>query len=58
LQDADDKVLVRVGALGGVLEFMPWGLVRLGYIISAHSFVALVLIVEPRRRKRFRDHVR
>jgi len=57
---AEGTVLVRVGAKGGVLEFTPWRLVRLGYIISAGTFIGLVLvlIVGPRRRKRVRDHVR
>jgi hypothetical protein len=57
---AEGTVLVRVGAQGGVLEYTPWRLVRLGYIISAGTFVALalVLIVEPRRRKRTRVRVR
>jgi hypothetical protein len=56
---AEGTVLVRVGAKGGVLEFTPWRLVRLGYIISAVTFIALALalIVEPRRRKRLRDHM-
>jgi hypothetical protein len=44
---AEGTVLVRSGARGGVLEFTPWGLVRFGYIISAGTFIALVLIVEP-----------
>jgi hypothetical protein len=50
---AEGTVLVRVGANGGVLEFTPWRLVRLGYIVSAGVFVALLLVlaVEPRRRK-------
>jgi hypothetical protein len=57
---AEGTVLVRVGAQGGVLMFTPWRLVRLGYIISGGTFIALalVLIVEPRRRKRLRDHVK
>ena len=50
---AEGTVLVRVGAKGGILEFTPWRLVRLGYIVSAGVFIALslVLAVEPRRRK-------
>ncbi len=56
---AEGTVLVRVGAKGGVLRFTPWGLVRLGYIISAGAFILFefVLIMEPRRRKRARDPV-
>jgi hypothetical protein len=50
---AEGTVLVRVGAKGGILEFTPWRMVRLGYIVSAGVFIALVLVlaVEPRRRK-------
>ena len=56
---AEGTVLVRVGAQGGVLEFTPWRMVRLGYVISAATFIALVLVLffEPRRRKRLRSHV-
>jgi hypothetical protein len=52
----EGTVLVRVGAQGGVLQFTPWGMVRLGYTLSAGVFVALalVLVVEPRRRGRVR----
>src|SRR5665213_987767 len=48
---AEGTVLVRSGARGGVLEFTPWALVHFGYIISVGTFIVLVLIVEPRRRK-------
>jgi hypothetical protein len=50
---AEGTVLVRVGAKGGVLEFTPWRMVRLGYIVSAGVFIALLLVLaaEPRRRK-------
>ena len=50
---AEGTVLVRVGSKGGVLEFTPWRMVRLGYIVSAGVFIALLLVlaVEPRRRK-------
>ena len=51
---AEGTVLVRVGAKGGVLEFTPWRMARLGYIVSAGVFIALLLVlaVEPRRRRR------
>jgi hypothetical protein len=51
---AEGTVLVRVGAKGGVLEFTPWRMARLGYIISAGVFIVLLLVlaVEPRRRWR------
>jgi hypothetical protein len=51
---AEGTVLVRVGASGGILEFTPWKLVRLGYIVSGGVFVALLLVlaIEPRRRRR------
>jgi hypothetical protein len=54
---AEGTVLVRVGAEGGVLRFTPWGLVRLGYIISAVTFIVLLgsLLVAPRRRRKPRD---
>jgi hypothetical protein len=50
---AEGTVLVRVGSEGGVLEFTPWGKVRLGYIVSAGVFIILLLVlaVEPRRKK-------
>jgi len=50
---AEGTVLVRVGSKGGILEFTPWRMVRLGYIVSAGVFIALLLVlaVEPRRRK-------
>ncbi len=49
-------MLVRVGAKGGILEFTPWRMVRLGYIVSAGVFIALLLVlaVDPRRRKRMK----
>jgi hypothetical protein len=56
---AEGTVLVRVGAKGGVLRFTPWGMVRLGYIVSGGVFMVLllVLLVEPRRRIRSRHYV-
>ena len=49
---AEGTVLVRVGAEGGVLRFTPWGLVRLGYIVSGGVFTAcaILLVVDKRRR--------
>jgi hypothetical protein len=51
---AEGTVLVRVGKSGGILEFTPWRLVRLGYVVSAGTFLALVvvLIVDRRRTAR------
>jgi hypothetical protein len=53
-ETAEGTLLVRVGANGGVLRFTPWGLVRLGYLVSAGAFIVfgVVLAVEPRRRRR------
>jgi hypothetical protein len=51
---AEGTVLVRVGAKGGMLVFTPWRMVRLGYIVSGGVFIALLLAlaIKPRRRTR------
>jgi hypothetical protein len=53
---AEGTIVVRVGAEGGVLRFTPWGLVRLGYLVSAGTFIVLLvaLWVVARRHKRTR----
>jgi hypothetical protein len=53
---AEGTVLVRVGANGGVLQFTPWRMVRLGYILSLSVFVVIVVMLEiDRRRRTHRD---
>lgn len=61
IKSAEGTLLVRVGASGGLLQFTPWRLVRLGYILSASTFVlfsALVIVgfpLENRRRMKRGD---
>jgi hypothetical protein len=57
---AEGTLLVRVGAEGGVLRFTPWGLVRVGYIVSAGTFIVLfvALWMRPRRRRKSTDSAR
>lgn len=55
---AEGTVLVRVGAQGGVLRFTPWGMVRLGYIVSGGVFAAMVAILVVERRRRTRNGIR
>ncbi len=52
IKSPQGTLLVRVGADGGQVKFTPWGLVRLGYLVSAGAFAILlaVLLVRPRRR--------
>jgi hypothetical protein len=52
IQSAEGTVLVRVGSEGGVLEFTPWGLVRLGYLESGGVFVCLAALTLAYRRRR------
>jgi hypothetical protein len=52
IQSAEGTVLVRAGARGGVLQFTPWGLVRLGYIVSGGVFVCLAVLALAYRRRR------
>jgi hypothetical protein len=40
-ESAEGTLLFRVGAKGGVLQFTPWRLVRLGYVISVLAFLIL-----------------
>jgi hypothetical protein len=49
---AEGTILVRVGAQGGILEFTPWRMVRLGYIVSAGTFIALILVLVADWRRR------
>jgi hypothetical protein len=44
IQSAEGTLLVRVGPNGGVLTFNPWGLVRLGYILSISIFFVLLVL--------------
>jgi hypothetical protein len=52
MKSAEGTVLVRVGAEGGTLQFTPWGLVRLGYILSSGVFVCLCIALLVARRRR------
>jgi hypothetical protein len=52
IESAEGTVLVRASAGGGVLEFTPWRLVRLGYIVSAAVFFLLLIVVVVDRRRR------
>lgn len=38
-------ILFRVGRRGGIAQFTPWGLTRLGYIVSGGAFVLLCGLV-------------
>jgi hypothetical protein len=38
-------ILFRVGRSGGIAQFTPWGLTRLGYLISGGAFVLLCGLV-------------
>jgi hypothetical protein len=54
-QSATGTLLFRVGRGGGIARFTPWGLTRLGYIVSGTTFVllsALVAAARVRRRAR------
>lgn len=35
----------HVGSRGGIVQFTPWGITRLGYIVSGSTFVALLGVV-------------
>jgi hypothetical protein len=52
IESAEGTLLVRVGDQGGVLQFSPWEMVHLGYIVSSGVFVCLcvVLLLALRRR--------
>lgn len=49
-------VLIRVGSKGGVLRFTPWTRVRLGYEISAGTFILLLTLLYVDRRRRLSAH--
>jgi hypothetical protein len=48
-QSVQGTLLFRIGQNGGVARFTPWGLTRLGYIISGVAFVVLILLVAAAR---------
>jgi hypothetical protein len=52
IQSAEGTVLVRAGKEGGVLEFTPWALVRLGYLVSGGAFLCLAALALVCRRRR------
>jgi hypothetical protein len=39
----EGTLLVWAPAQGGVLRFTPWGMVRLGYLMSAGVFLAVII---------------
>ena len=49
-------VLVPVGSKGGVLRFIPWARVRLGYEISVSVFIVLLVLLYVDRRRRSKAH--
>ena len=53
IESAEGTVLVRVGRNGGVLQYSPWGMVRLGYTLSAAVVFVCALILVVARRRRF-----
>ncbi|HUC37993.1 MAG TPA: hypothetical protein VMR97_12835 [Acidimicrobiales bacterium] len=60
-QSRSGTLVFRVGRAGGVAEFTPWGLTRLGYIISGAAFLLLSVLVATermRRRSQARDRLR
>lgn len=48
-QSPAGTLLFRVGRGGGIARFTPWGLTRLGYIISGTTFVLLCALVAADR---------
>lgn len=51
---AEGTVLVQAGARGGTLEFEPWRLVRLGYLMSVGVFLLALVVLwftRPNRRR-------
>jgi hypothetical protein len=44
-ESAEGTLLIHVGPRGGELQFTPWSLVRLGYILSTSTFLVLLGIV-------------
>jgi hypothetical protein len=51
-QSATGTLLFRVGRGGGIARFTPWGLTRLGYIVSGTTFVLLSALVAAARARR------
>jgi hypothetical protein len=52
IQSAEGTVLLPAGARGGLAQFTPWGLLKLGYILSGGTFLLLLIVsVWSRRRK-------
>ncbi|MHB8439076.1 MAG: hypothetical protein ACYDD4_07930 [Acidimicrobiales bacterium] len=52
-RSAEGTLLFEVGRAGGVARFAPWGLTRLGYIISGTAFLLLsAAVVADRVRRR------
>jgi hypothetical protein len=58
-ESAEGTLLIRVGPNGGMLQFTPWRLVRLGYGISVFGFVVLFcsVLAGDRWRRRLRTSV-
>jgi hypothetical protein len=57
IESAEGTVLLRVGANGGVAQFTPWGLLRLGYLLSGGTFLVLLTLAlfSGWRRRRIAD---
>jgi hypothetical protein len=51
IESAEGTVLLRADAQGGVARFTPWGLLRLGYILSGGTFLLLLLYSAWSRRR-------
>jgi hypothetical protein len=45
IESAEGTLLIKVGSRAGVLQYTPWRLVRLGYVISFFTFVLLLVLV-------------
>ncbi len=44
IQSAEGTVLLRANAAGGVAQFTPWGLLKLGYALSGGIFLLLLIV--------------
>lgn len=51
-RSAQGTLLFQVGRSGGTVRFTPWGLTRLGYVISGTTFVLLSIVVVLARARR------
>jgi hypothetical protein len=49
-QSAEGTVLIHVGVQSGILRFTPWGIVRLGYVISGVVIVMAMAVLWVTRR--------